>query len=245
MNAAPGWARLADGPNRFLYDPACFSTFSPACFDPDHWYARNAVTGTATGRGTTWFVQDGDQHMVLRHYRRGGLLAPLLGDRYLRQPEASTRAMREFRLLAMMRDAGLPVPRPCAAALLPDTLLTYRAALMIERIPDARDLVALLQEGPLPAAIWTETGRVIARLHRAGIWHADLNAHNILLDAREQVWLIDFDKCRERAPGRWQQANLARLQRSLRKEAGLHAHWHMQDKDIAHLLDGYHGTVPR
>ena len=113
------------------------------------------------------------------------------------------------------------------------------AALMIERIPDARDLVALLQESPLPAAIWTEIGRVIARLHRAGIWHADLNAHNILLDVREQVWLIDFDKCRERSPGRWQQANLARLQRSLHKEAGLHAQWHLQDTDIAHLLDGY------
>ncbi|WP_111655609.1 3-deoxy-D-manno-octulosonic acid kinase [Isoalcanivorax indicus] len=244
MTATATLQRLTAGRNRFLYDPACFSDFSPACFDPEHWYARDAVTGTATGRGTTWFVQDGDRHMVLRHYRRGGLLAPLLGDRYLRQPEASTRAMREFRLLAMMRDAGLPVPRPCAAALLPDTLLTYRAALMIERIPDARDLVALLQEGPLPAAVWAETGRVIARLHTAGIWHADLNAHNILLDAQDRVWLIDFDKCRERAPGRWQQANLDRLQRSLRKEAGLHAHWHVQHDDVAHLLKGYADTFP-
>jgi len=38
-----------------------------------------------------------------------------------------------------------------------------------------------------------------------------------LLDA-DTVWLIDFDRGELRTPARdWQQANLARLQRSLRK----------------------------
>lgn len=230
---------LQQGPHRFLFDPACFNHFSPDCFDPDWWQARNAVTGTATGRGTTWFLQDGANALVLRRYRRGGVLAALTGDRYLIQPTACTRAMREFRLLAHMRTRGLPVPRPCAAALFRDHALFYRAALIIERIPGARDLVALLQEAPLPTATWEAIGSVIARMHAAGVWHSDLNAHNLLLDEAGQVWIIDFDKCRLRTPGRWRQANLARLQRSLRKEAGLHAQWHATDEDFEVLRRGY------
>lgn len=50
------------------------------------------------------------------------------------------------------------------------------------------------------------------------MWHADLNAWNILLDAHADVWLIDFDRGRLRPPAvSWQQANLARLRRSLEK----------------------------
>jgi 3-deoxy-D-manno-octulosonic acid kinase len=60
-------------------------------------------------------------------------------------------------------------------------------------------------------------GAEIARFHAHGVYHADLNAHNILLtDA--SVWLIDFDRGELRHPARaWQQANLARLKRSLLK----------------------------
>ncbi|MGH8282138.1 MAG: lipopolysaccharide kinase InaA family protein, partial [Gammaproteobacteria bacterium] len=44
--------------------------------------------------------------------------------------------------------------------------------------------------------------------------------HNILLDDRERVFLIDFDKSLRRTPAHaWQRANLRRLWRSLRKLA--------------------------
>jgi len=46
--------------------------------------------------------------------------------------------------------------------------------------------------------------------------HADLNAHNILM-GDGGVSIIDFDRGRLRAPGKWAAANLARLQRSLMK----------------------------
>ncbi len=60
-------------------------------------------------------------------------------------------------------------------------------------------------------------GGAIARFHAAGAYHADLNAHNVLLTDAE-VWLVDFDRGELREPARlWQQANLARLQRSLHK----------------------------
>jgi 3-deoxy-D-manno-octulosonic acid kinase len=39
---------------------------------------------------------------------------------------------------------------------------------------------------------------MIARFHRAGVWHADLTAHNILLEVRGVPWLLDFDRGRIR-----------------------------------------------
>ena len=82
---------------------------------------------------------------------------------------------------------------------------------------------------------------MIRRFHAAGIDHTDLNIHNILLDDAGQSWLIDFDKCSRRAAGDWQQANLARLQRSLRKEKGKQPSLHWDESHWAMLLSGYHG----
>ena len=80
-------------------------------------------------------------------------------------------------------------------------------------------------------------GACICRLHQAGVWHADLNAHNILVDQAGLVWIIDFDRGEWRTDyGHWRQSNMDRLQRSLRKfdtdPAVLHKAW-------SALLDGY------
>jgi 3-deoxy-D-manno-octulosonic acid kinase len=61
---------------------------------------------------------------------------------------------------------------------------------------------------------------VSARLHGAGVDHADLNAHNILLDTHGAVSVIDFDRGRLRGAGTWPEQNLRRLHRSLLKISG-------------------------
>ena len=38
---------------------------------------------TAGGRGAVAFLRDGERRWVLRHYRRGGLVARVLDDTYL------------------------------------------------------------------------------------------------------------------------------------------------------------------
>ena len=78
-------------------------------------------------------------------------------------------------------------------------------------------MAARLARAPIDEAQWRTLGELVARLHAAGAWHADLNAHNVLLDAAGDFHLIDFDRARLRAPGDWTQANLARLNRSLEK----------------------------
>jgi tRNA A-37 threonylcarbamoyl transferase component Bud32 len=69
----------------------------------------------------------------------------------------------------------------------------------------------------LGEASWRAVGAAIARLHRAGVDHADLNAHNILMGANGAVSVIDFDRGRLREQGTWANGNLQRLQRSLIK----------------------------
>ncbi len=74
-----------------LYDASRAGNLSPSWFDPQYWEARGELDGSARGRGTTHFVRSAGRRLVLRHYRRGGLMARLLGDRYLWHGEQSTR----------------------------------------------------------------------------------------------------------------------------------------------------------
>ena len=61
----------------------------------------------------------------------------------------------------------------------------------------------------------------MARIHRGGLDHADLNAHNLLFEDDGRGWVIDVDRSRLRIPETgWREANLARLRRSLLKLRG-------------------------
>jgi 3-deoxy-D-manno-octulosonic acid kinase len=195
-------------------------TNGEALFDPQFWAARGTATPTSGGRGAAWFIACGERHWVLRHSRRGGLLAPLTGDRYVWLGESRVRSFAEWRLLHALAGRGLPVPKPVAACYRRSGMV-YRCDLITERIRHARPLSEALADRALPQEAWTEIGAVIARLHRAGADHADLNAHNVLCGFGAanagSISVIDFDRGRLRQPGDWQQRNLARLRRSLVK----------------------------
>ncbi|HEX3848216.1 MAG TPA: 3-deoxy-D-manno-octulosonic acid kinase [Steroidobacteraceae bacterium] len=203
-----------------LADPNCLGN-SPqlargALFDPEFWRARGALAAAPSGRGATWFVRAGDREWVLRHYFRGGFAARVVRDRYWWVSEQRVRAFAEYRLLETLAERGLPVPRPVAAGY-SRSGPAYRCDLITERIPGVGPLSAALAREALPQSYWRAVGAAIARLHRAGADHADLNAHNILIDARGCVSVIDFDRGRLRAPGPWGARNLERLHRSLAK----------------------------
>jgi 3-deoxy-D-manno-octulosonic acid kinase len=130
--------------------------------------------------------------------------------------EDGVRAFAEWRLLEALTECGLPVPQPIAARY-QRTGLCYSCDLITQRIVNAEPLSAALAQAALPAPLWRAVGAAVARLHRAGVDHADLNAHNILLDAARVVRVIDFDRGRLRAQGTWTSRNLQRLRRSLAK----------------------------
>ena len=117
--------------------------------------------------------------------------------------------------------------------------LFYRGDLITERIPGAVSLSQALDDRPTYEPLLEPIGRCIRRFHDQGIWHADLNAHNILFDEAKTVWLIDFDRGRRRRPGRWQAGNLLRLRRSLDKLSRQGGGDGFSEEDWERLLDGY------
>jgi len=172
---------------------------------------------TQGGRQAAWFVQlPLGQQAVLRYYRRGGLVARVFHDQYLWLGEQKTRSWAEFEVMRYLHDLGVPVPEPIWASWQKHGFY-YRAALATERVLGARTLASTLnQASPRPVA------RAIKKMHDAGVFHADLNAFNILLDAEQAVWLIDFDRARRCRQLSFAQRknNLRRLQRSLLKISG-------------------------
>jgi len=216
--AAAGEEALARGAGgAMLYDASCLHHPDTAVFDRSHWQALGTLETTPGGRGTVAFVRTRDgQRWVLRHYRRGGLIARLVADRYLWTGAGQTRSFREWRLLRQLRAWGLPVPQPIAARYVRDGLF-YRADLLTAELPARQTLTQALQSGPVPADDWHAIGACIGALHARGVQHADLNAHNLVLGANHAVYVLDFDRGRIRERGAWERTVLERLQRSLRK----------------------------
>jgi 3-deoxy-D-manno-octulosonic acid kinase len=205
----------------------------PWWFEVDAWRQRAALLGEGGGRGRVAFVRsplpaadDRSGQWVLRDYRRGGMVRHLVGAHYLFTGAQRTRVFREVELLHALHQHGFPVPCPVAGRFV-RTGPWYAAALITERLVGAEPLSRRLADGKgaLPLAQWRAIGATLRRFHEAGVWHADLNAHNILLDDAGRCFLIDFDRGRwsARAPlaQRLRQRNLERLARSLRKTGAL------------------------
>ncbi len=228
---------LADNNIRVWFDETLLKEDALKSFDIAFWQDKDAVIGSATGRGTTWFVKTETVAAALRHYRRGGLFGKLVSDSYFFTGWESTRSAAEFNLLHYLREQGIPVPRPLAARAIKDGL-TYQADILVEKIDGANDLVDVLSASPLTEDKYRDIGKLVRKLHDAGVCHTDLNIHNILLDDKGAFWLIDFDKCGRRSGEGWKAANLNRLQRSFRKEVGKRQiQW--QESDWQFLLQGY------
>ncbi len=236
---SPSYKQL--GKQHILYDPEMIGPelVETPFFDPAFWRQRQALIGQALGRGTTYFVQDGSHIYALRHYRRGGMLANWVSDRYCWTGLIRTRPWQEWHLLKTMFDAGLPVPHPVAARVVRQCC-SYSADLMTLLLPDCHSLADRLAETSLSSELWAEIGATIRRFHDAGIDHADLNAHNILLQEGDSVYLIDFDKGRQRvAAASWKQGNLSRFHRSLMKIAGQGLHPTFFDANWQVFLKAY------
>ena len=224
---------------RILYDAALVSRPQILSFEPRELIERRALVGETGGRGRTYFIRIEGNDWVLRHYRRGGAIAPLLKDRYLWMGLERSRAWLEWHLLRELWLQGLPVPRPVAARV-SRTALIYTADLITQRLVGACSLADKLKENALTQEQWQAIGSCIRRFHEVGVNHGDLNAHNILLAQRDHVYLVDFDKSTvHRFTPSTEHQNLARLRRSLHKLQSLFVDFHFSDSAWQALCVGY------
>jgi 3-deoxy-D-manno-octulosonic acid kinase len=217
------------------------AAMTPGWFDPAWWGERAQRVGSG-GRGGAWFVEGGAAEggfgpAVLRHYLRGGFAARFSREKHVWRGASTIRSFEEFRLLRELIRRSLPVPRPIAAIYWRHGFW-YRAGILLERLQDVKSLAdRAAADGS--AAPWAQAGQLIARLHRAGLDHADLNAHNLLFDEAGKGWAIDLDRSQLRIPATgWREKNLARLQRSLHKLRGVRSVAEV-DRDYATLRSAY------
>ncbi len=233
--------RLTSAGCGIIYDSDVIVEAKESMFLPDYWREREAVDGYETsGRGShALFINTNGARWVLRHYHRGGFVAKLSRDRYWWLGEDKTRAFHEWLLLADLYQQGLPVPRPIAAHY-HRAGPTYTANIIVSFIPHTRSLTQRLKERGTTGDNWREVGHTIRRFHDEGVWHADLNADNVLIDDTGRVFLVDFDRGQVRAAdGGWKEANLKRLHRSLEKRRRNNPDVAFTDNDWRLLLEGY------
>ena len=243
------------GATSILYDDSIIAEPDESLFDiksdikPDNNYHTNQQSRqnmsdqtsdqTGIGRAQVVYFTHHDKPMVLKHYYRGGLVASFLKDQYLGFDVENTRSFKEWRLLKQLREFDLPVPEAVAARAVRGPAY-FRADLITEEIKDARTLADILSTEPLPAASWQQIGACIKRFHAHDVYHADLNARNILLTERGEVYLIDFDNSRVRSGSdTWKTANLARLHRSLMKFKNSVDSFAFDQQNWASLVSGY------
>jgi len=217
--APPGFQRADAGPVALVVDPARSEAARALGL-----LERGGVTALlarhpgAEGRLHTARLEppDLDERWVLRRLVHGGMLGPLLGDRF----PGLGRPLRELEVTRILRGEGAPVPRP-VGVVGERRGLFWRLGVLTVHEPGTVDALDFLRAGPdrtrvLRAA--AAAGRAIRRFHDAGGRHADLHVKNLLVreegDATE-VCVIDLDKARH-TPGLTPDERMAQVMRLFR-----------------------------
>ena len=128
---------------------------------------------------------------VVKRYMRGGLMRHIIRRYHLRSGQS--RGESEFRMLQKLRENDFPVPQPFGWA--EHGRLWVQTWLFLAEIPGAQTLAEISREDPARAeTLLGSVSKLINRLGELNIHHVDLHPGNVLIDALDQVTLIDFDK---------------------------------------------------
>ncbi len=214
--------------------------FKLEMFKPGYWQCKEDTACTTSGRGNVIRFSYSGRRCILRHYQRGGWVQRLTTDYFLCNPWSENRAVSEWQLLWKMKSLCLPVPQPLAVRVLNKGIFC-QMDIVTEEISNSQNLVEHLESEALNSTHWENIGSVVRLFHNQNIDHADLNAHNVLIDQEYKVWLIDFDKSRLRSETStvWKTTNLNRFKRSLQKESRLRKQFFFTDENWQSFMLGY------
>ncbi|MBA7485882.1 3-deoxy-D-manno-octulosonic acid kinase [subsurface metagenome] len=172
-------------------------------------------------------IKGSNERMLVKHYEHGGLFRKITRDIFL----GNSRPFRELDILEAASQKGIPVPEVLAARV--DRIFGpfYKGEIVYKEIPDSANLLEYLKglnERPmgekisLKREIINSLAQAIKKMHASGIYHADLNVKNVLIQNRGEaplIYLVDFDcsKIKKNLSLRVRIKNLARFNRSCEK----------------------------
>lgn len=223
--APAGYERLMIGEAVVVTRVAAASGFRAALLAAPtmhEWAAAMPGAEPFQGRTTAWGVRlpGGAIDVVVRHGRRGGLLAAVRGDRFMWPGRAPWELDASLRL----QDAGVRTPDVVGFVIYPAGPGLCRCDVATRRLPRGAEF-PLAWAGADERArgeIVVAVGTLLRDLRSAGARHADLNAKNLYLareDGRWHAWVLDVDRVRFGTADHVDVGtqNLARLDRSIRK----------------------------
>jgi len=183
----------------------------------------SAVGAGVGNRQSAYRINLGDGvELFARRGRRGGLIASILSDVYV---GIAPRPLTELAVTVEAVRRGIPVAEPMGAMIEWLSPVLYRG-FFLTRAVRGMTLWEFLKTDDDPTVrthVLGQARAAIATMHDKGLFHADLNLHNLLVtQARDSfsVVIIDLDKSRLfDAPlsAAMRRANAARLMRSARK----------------------------
>ena len=168
-------------------------TDSQLCTLMDLFQSPNTAGASILGGRTsiTHLQLDGIGSVVIKHFRRGGLMRYFIKRRYLKF--GKTRSQVEFESMHKLRQLGIRTPEPVAFAYRGFPL--YCAWLVTREIEQSSTLAELnCQDINRVSNIMDKVIEQIDKLVECRFIHVDLHPGNILLDTDDNIYIIDFDK---------------------------------------------------
>lgn len=153
---------------------------------------KNSFNSALNGRTSITVVPlQGIGSVVIKHYRRGGIIRYLIKQHYLKW--GKTRCQLEYELLQKVRSLGINAPEPVAFAY--RGRLFYQCWLVTREIQDHQTLAQISRSNEEQARmIMKEVVKQVSILINNKILHVDLHPGNVIVDNQNQVYLLDFDK---------------------------------------------------
>jgi 3-deoxy-D-manno-octulosonic acid kinase len=230
---------------RLEVSPRTVLAFLPACEEA----VRRVASGPEDlapsrhgGRGALYHVADPAGGLLVRPFRKGGLLRLLRGARF----RGPWRPLEELVLDRRLAAVGVPVPEAVGCVVL-RAPTGWRGFLITREVQGALDLEAWLYgvaspTGLAPSRVLRRAGRAVRALHDAGVAHADLHPKNLLVTPDGAVLVLDLDRARAGDAPLEDDArlgNLARLGRAIEKHRlkGLRT----SRRQALRFLEGYAG----
>jgi 3-deoxy-D-manno-octulosonic acid kinase len=183
--------------------------------------AEDPETGMGNRRSGFLLELDGIE-LFARRCRRGGMVASLLDDIYV---GLAPRPFNELGVAVEAMKRGIPTAEPMGAMVEWIGPALYRGFFMTRAVRGMTlwEFVQTDDDPTVRRHVLEQARAAIATMHDKGLFHPDLNLHNLLVTRAAEsftVVIIDLDKARlldGPLSTAMRRANLARLMRSARK----------------------------